>query len=134
MQPPRLHGKALAPRSILLLTALMAALAFPANALAGGFTAHLYVPNKTHQPKVGKWPIKVTATRGAQKLSGTVAYRFFYRGTLVSRQAGGKFTHGVFYNTLVWPKRAVGYTITLQVVVRTHYGTDYLNWWIKVRA
>ncbi len=134
MQPLRLHRKALAPRSVLLLTALIAALAFPANALAGGFTAHLYVPHNTHQPKVGNWRIKVTATRGTQKLSGTVSYRFLFQGAVVSTQSGGKFTHGVFYNTLVWPKRAVGHTITLQVVVRTHYGTDYLNWWIKVRA
>ena len=37
-------------------------------------TARLYAT--THQPKVGNWPIKVTATRGSQKLSGTVNYRF----------------------------------------------------------
>lgn len=134
MQPPRLHGKAFAPRSILLLTALVAALAFPASAPASAFTAHLYVPNNTHTPSVGPWRIKVTAVRGTQKLSGTVSYRFLYQGIVVSTQAGGKFTNGVFYNTLMWPKRAVGHTITLQVVVRTQYGTDYLNWWIKVRA
>ncbi len=134
MQPPRLHRKALAPRTVLLLTAVMAALAFPTSALAGGFTAHLYVPNKTHAPKVGNWRIKVTANRGSQKLSGTVSYRFLFQGTVVSTQPGGPFRNGVFYNTLTWPKRSVGHTITLQVVVKTRYGTDYLNWWIKVRA
>ena len=84
MQPPRLHRKALAPRTVLLLTAVMAALAFPTSALAGGFTAHLYVPNKIHAPKVGNWRIKVTANRGSQKLSGTVSYRFLFQGTVVS--------------------------------------------------
>lgn len=118
--------------SLLALLAALVVMALPATALAGGFTAHLYVPN--HQPKVGRWPIKVTATRGSQKLSGSVSYRFLLNGTQVSKQPGYSFTHGVYYDTLVWPKRAVGHTITLQVVVKTRYGTDYLNWWIKVRA
>lgn len=108
------------------------ALALPATAQAGGFSAHLYAPN--HQPKARKlWPIKVTATRGRQKLSGSVYYRFFYNGTLVSRKRGGKFRHGVWRDTLLWPERAVGPTLRLQVVVSTRYGTDYLDWWIKVR-
>jgi len=107
------------------------ALSVPASALAGGFTAHLYANG--HQPKVGNWPIRVTATRGSQKLSGTVRYRFFYSGQLVSTQAGGHFSHGVWRDYLAWPARAVGHTITLQVVVSTRYGTDYINWWIKVR-
>jgi hypothetical protein len=134
MQPSRLHRKALAPRSVLLLAAVTAALVFPANALAGGFTAHLYAPNNTHRPKVGNWRIKVTATRGTQKLSGSVHYRFFFQGMYIRSEPAGSFKHGVFYNTLTWPKDAIGRTITLQVVVSTHYGTDYLNWWIKVRA
>jgi hypothetical protein len=117
---------------VIALLAALVVMAVPATALAGGFTAHLYVPN--HQPKVGKWPIKVTATRGTQKLSGSVYYRFLLNGTQVSKQPGHSFTHGVYYDTLIWPKRAVGHTITLKVVVRTRYGTDYLNWWIKVRA
>lgn len=119
---------------VLALLAALIVMALPATALAGGFTAHLYVPNNTHQPKVGRWPIKVTATRGSQKLSGSVSYRFLLAGTQVSKQPGHSFTRGVFYDTLIWPKRAVGHTITLQVVIKTRYGTDDLNWWIKVRA
>jgi hypothetical protein len=118
---------------VLALLAALVVMALPATALAGGFTAHLYVPKNTHQPKVGKWPIKVTATRGSQKLSGSVSYRFLLNGTQVSKQPGHSFTRGVYYDTLIWPKKAVGHTITLQVVVKTKYGTDYLNWWIKVR-
>jgi hypothetical protein len=109
----------------------VAALALPASALAGGFTAHLYAPG--HQPTVGSWRIKVTAARGSQQLSGSVNYRFFYQGQVVSHQPGHRFTRGVYYDTLKWPAGAVGHTITLQVVVSTRYGTDYLNWWIKVR-
>ncbi len=114
-----------------LAAAAVITLALPAPALAGGFTARLYAPN--HQPRVGNWRITVTATRGRQKLSGRVDYRFLYQGTVVSRQPGHGFTGGVFRDTLKWPARAIGRTITLQVVVSTRYGTNYLNWWIKVR-
>lgn len=126
-----LNRATVVPRSVLLVTTATVMLAIPAGALAGGFTARLYVP--THQPKVGNWPIKVTATHGSQKLSGNVSYRFLYEGAVVSTQPGKSFTHGVAHDTLIWPARAVGHTITLQVVVKTRYGTDYLNWWIKVR-
>jgi hypothetical protein len=108
------------------------ALALPAGAAAGGFTARL-LDTPTHQPRVGRWSITVTAMRGRQKLSGTVSYQFLYQGQVVSRQPGHGFRRGVYRDTLLWPKRAVGHTITLRIVVRTRYGTDYLNWWIKVR-
>jgi hypothetical protein len=116
---------------VLALLAALVVMAVPATASAGGFTAHLYI--STHQPKVGYQPIKVTATRGSQKLSGSVSYRFLLNGTQVSKQPGHSFTHGVYYDKLKWPQKAVGHTITLQVVVKTKYGTDYLNWWIKVK-
>ncbi len=119
------------PRAILVAAVATLTLAWPAAALAGGFTARLYAPS--HEPKVGTWRIRVTATRGRQRLSGKVSYRFVYHGQVVSRQPGYGFTHGVYYDTLKWPKQAVGHTITLQVVVSTRYGTDYLNWWIRVR-
>jgi hypothetical protein len=121
-------------RLALVGAAAILVLALPASALAGGFTARLYTPGpKHHQPRVGKWRIMVTATRGRQKLSGHVNYRFLYQGQIVSRRPGYPFRHGVYHDTLKWPRAAVGHTITLQVVVSTKYGTDYLNWWIKVR-
>lgn len=66
------HGKSSPRPSRLAVVAviLAAALALPASALAGGFTAHLYA--STHEPRVGLRPIKVTATRGRQKLTGNV--------------------------------------------------------------
>ncbi len=118
-------------RRILPAAVAILAVAWPAAALAAGFTAHLYAP--THQPRVGNMRIKVTATRGRRRLSGTVRYRFLYNGVVVSRQPGGRFRNGVYRDTLTWPRRAVGRTITLQVVVSTRYGTQYLNWWIRVR-
>jgi hypothetical protein len=107
-------------------------LALPGIALAGGFTAHLFLA--THEPKVGIQQVKVTATRGRTKLSGNVNYQFFLGKTMVSHKPGHSFRNGLFRDTLKWPPAAVGHTITLRVVVKTRYGTDYLNWWIRVRA
>lgn len=118
-------------RTRLALLVLVGTLAMPATALAGGFTAKLRIGS--HQPRVGLQPLTVTATKGRQKLSGTVSYRFLWNGMVVGRRPGGHFTHGVYHDKLKWPGKAIGHTITLQVVVKTRYGTDYLNWWIKVR-
>jgi hypothetical protein len=119
-------------RPVVVVVALVAALALPAAAIAGGFTARLIANG--HEPRVGWWPVTITATRGRQKLSGDVYYRFLYNGTVVkSYESGGTFHNGVYHDKLHWPATAVGHTITLQVVVQTRYGTDYLDWWIRVR-
>jgi hypothetical protein len=107
-------------------------LVVPATAFAGGFTADLYASG--HEPRVGRWPIKVTATRGQQKLSGDVDYQFVFQDAVVKREPGYRFRDGVYHDTLTWPRAAVSHTITLRVVVKTRYGTDYLNWWIRVHA
>lgn len=129
---PRRPGspRRLAPRAIVVLLVATVALGLPAGALAGGFTATLYP--SSHTPKVGSWPVKVTATRGRQKLSGSVSYQFLFQGQVVKKEPGHSFRNGVYHDTLQWPKAAIGHTITLQVVVRTRYGTDDLDWWIKV--
>ena len=120
-------------RALLPLVLITGMLALPASALAGGFTAHLFL--STHQPKVGKQPIKVTATRGRTKLSGSVSYLFFLgrSSTRVGRAPGKSFRNGVYRDNLKWPADAIGHTLTMRVVVKTRYGTDNLNWWIKVR-
>lgn len=113
-----------------MVTAL--ALAVPASASAAAFTAHLHAPN--HSPVAGKkWAITVTATHGSAKLSGSVRYQFLYGGTVVGNQKGGSFKHGVFHDTLLFPKRSVGYPLTLRVVVKTRYGTVYIPWTVNVR-
>ncbi|HEX4010697.1 MAG TPA: hypothetical protein VHX62_11835 [Solirubrobacteraceae bacterium] len=120
-------------RRALFALVVAAALALPASALAAGFTAQLSAPN--HRPIANKkWPITVKATRGTTQLAGTVSYRFLSYGTIVHTAKGGSFKHGVFHDTLVWPGEAVGHPLSLQVVVKTRYGTDYLSWWIQVRS
>lgn len=134
MTPVRRSRSRLASIAVAVVTAavITAAVSLPASALAAPpFTAKLFIG--THQPKVGKQPLTVTATRGRQRLSGTVRYQFLYNGLVVGRQPGGSFRNGVYHDTLAWPRKAVGHTIRLQVIVRTRYGTDYLYWWIKVR-
>lgn len=118
---------------ILAAAAATAALALPASALAARpFSAKLIIG--THQPKVGYQPLTVEAWKGTQKLSGTVRYQFLVQGLgVVGREPGGSFRHGVYHDKLKWPGRAVGHTVTVQVIVTTRYGTDYLYWWIKVR-
>jgi hypothetical protein len=116
---------------LLLITAFLAAV--PASALASAVTDHLQAPN--HSPTAGKsWPITVTVTRGSAKLSGSVKYEFLYNGSVVSHQPGHSFKGGVYHDTLKFPDEAVGYSLTLRVIVTTHYGTVDLDWAVKTRA
>jgi hypothetical protein len=117
--------------AIAVIVAIAAAM-LPSAALASAFTAKLTIP--THTPKVGKEKLTVTAVKGSQKLSGTVSYQFLFEGQPVSKQPGGSFKNGVYHDTLLWPAEAVGHKITLQVVVKTKYGTDLLDWWIQVQT
>jgi hypothetical protein len=117
--------------AIAVIVALGAAM-FPGAALASAFTSKLTIP--THTPKVGKEKITVTAVKGSTKLSGTVRYQFLFDGQVVSKQPGGSFKNGVYHDSLIWPAEAVGHKITLQVVVKTKYGTDLLDWWIQVQT
>jgi hypothetical protein len=112
---------------------LVLALVVPASASAAAFTAHLKAPN--HTPTANKlWPITVTATRGQTKLSGSVNYEFLYDGSVVSHQAGHSFKGGVYHDTLKFPSDAVGYPLTLRVIVKTRYGTVDLDWAVKTKA
>jgi hypothetical protein len=117
--------------SLIALSGLVA-LSLPATALAGGFTAHLAAVNHTPIANT-KWRLTVTATRGSQKLSGKVSYRYLYYGVVVGHGVGGKFRNGVWHDAIIWPTRAVGHPLTFQAVVTTRYGTDYRNWWVIVR-
>lgn len=107
------------------------ALALPASASAAGFTARLKAPN--HTPTAGKkWPITVTAKRHRKKLKGSVRYEFLFQGQVVSHQPGHRFKHGAYHDKLLWPGAAIGHKLTLRVVVKTHYGTDRIDWKIRV--
>jgi hypothetical protein len=132
----RRPASSLAPASALRRLAVglvaVAALAVPAGASAASFTAKLSEPS--HTPSVGGQKISVTVTKGKTKLSGSVNYKFLFDGQTVSTQKGHSFKNGLFTDTLLWPKEAIGHKITLDVVVTTKYGTENLDWWIQVKA
>ncbi|HET9123533.1 MAG TPA: hypothetical protein VFN65_01460 [Solirubrobacteraceae bacterium] len=108
------------------------AVAAPPATAAARFTARLHAT--THRPRANtKWRITITATRGRQKLSGTVRYRYLYNGVQVGSSRGGSFRHGVYHDTIIWPSRSIGHPLTFEAVVRTRYGTVDLRWWIRVR-
>ena len=115
-----------------VLVGLAVALALPALASAAPFTARLKAAN--HQPVANKkWPITVTVTRGRAKLSGSVRYEFLFNGAVEAHRPGHSFKHGVYHDSLLFPSEAVGYTLSLRVIVTTRYGTVQLPWWIKAR-
>ena len=68
----------------------------------------------------GFWPIVVTAhTAGGAPVDGIVSYAFLFGGAVVARRPGGHMRGGVFHDRLEFPARAVGYPLTVQVIVRT---------------
>ena len=116
-------------RHLALIVAAVA-LVVPASASAASFTAVLKAPN--HSPTANKpWRITVTAMRGKTKLKGSVSYQFLSHGKVVGHERGRSFKHGVFHETLKFPRRAVGRALTLRVIVKTKYGTVKVPWAFK---
>lgn len=115
-----------------LALALILTLALPGTALAAGFKIKPHILN--HTPTINrKWPVRLTVTRGRTRLSGTVKYEFLFDGTVVSHQAGHKFTHGTYTDTMIFPPKALGEPLTLRILVTVpKYGTEHLDW--KVTA
>jgi hypothetical protein len=109
------------------------ALALPMSASAAPFKAVLHAPNHTPTANVN-WPITVTVTRDSVKLNGSVRYEFISEGKVVAHRPGHSFKHGRYFDTLVFPSEAVGYSLTLRVLVSTKYGTVGLNWAVKTLA
>jgi hypothetical protein len=133
---PRSPGlaSAVSPRGrqgIAVLVVAVGLLIVPAAAVARPFSSTLQAP--THRPHVGPEHIRVTATHNGRGLCGTVRYVYYWKGQQVSQQPGGHFCKGVWKDILRWPGKAVGFHLTLGVVVKTRYGTDYDWWWIQVR-
>jgi len=115
-----------------LALALILALALPGTALAAGFKIRAHIAN--HTPTINrKWPVRLTITRGRTRLSGTVRYEFLFQGSVVSHQAGHKFTHGNYTDTMIFPGQSLGEPLTLRILVTVpKYGTEHLDW--KVTA
>jgi hypothetical protein len=136
-------------RRIPLTAALALALGLPAAAPPAApaeatFVSKLTVPG--HHPKAGKrWPVTVTArTRSGKALRATALYQFLYQGQVVSTQGPTPngpdskrpyhFTGVMHDPSFKWPARAVGYRLTLRVVVRVKgRGKRNLDYWVRVR-
>lgn len=93
------------------------------NALVVGLQAPSTSPKAS-----GLWPITVTAhTASGARVNGTVSYAFLLGGSVVARRPAipGKMRGGVYHDKLEFPPAAVGYPITLEVIVtsRGHRGS-----------
>jgi hypothetical protein len=136
-----------------LLAASALVLAATASASAAPFVATFHAPN--HSPKAGKkWPVTVTAkTKSGRKLHATALYEFVFGGQVMCKEgpdpghpsksdkcaAGRRGSKpwpffGVMHdNTYIWPRRAIGFPLTLRTVVTVKgLGTVNLNWSVKV--
>jgi hypothetical protein len=123
------HSRRTAP---LTLALVVGALALPASALAAAFKVVPHIHN--HTPTANKkWPIALTITKGSKKLSGSVKYEFLFDGSVVSHQAGKKFTDGIYKDELLFPSTAVGNPLTLRIIVATKYGKQNVNWAVNTK-
>jgi hypothetical protein len=105
----------------------------------GSFTTKFTAPGG-HRPKADKnYPIKLTGRKNGKPISGGhIYYQFLYQGQVVACRNVGKpkvpyFKKGVFTDILEWPKRAVGFDLTLRLVVKTKYGVKNVDYKVKVR-
>ncbi len=96
------------------------------------FVARLYAP--THHPRANhRWRIRITArTRGGRALHAEVRYQFLFHGQVVSRQSHYRF-RGTFRDTIVWPRKSIGYPLTFRAVVTTRLGRRNLDYAVRVR-
>jgi hypothetical protein len=140
-------------RTLIVGAAAVGLLVPSSSADAASFVARLKASG--HHPKAGKrWPIRVSArTRSGRPVRAKAYYQFVYGGQVVSTQypnphsrpgrcpgGGGCRTspypfRGSFRDpTIVWPRRAVGFSLTFRVVVKSRgRGTRKLNYAVRVR-
>jgi len=115
-------------------TSTAAASSGRAAVTTGPVHAKLTAPD--HSPKVGKgWPYSVHVTDAqGHPLSGTVKIEFAYGGQVVGTDhpAVHPLRDGVWHDILTFPKEAVGYPLTFQVVVHTSAGSVLLGWPVMV--
>jgi hypothetical protein len=120
--------------------AALAVLAAAPVADAASFVATLKAPG--HHPKAGKkWPITVTArTKSGKAVRAKASYQFVFNGSVVATRYPFKRTSpypfkGSYHDgTFVWPARAVGYKLTLRVVVQSKgRGTKKIDYWVSVK-
>ncbi|HWV87919.1 MAG TPA: hypothetical protein VNZ62_20890 [Capillimicrobium sp.] len=129
--------------TIVVAAGLAAATAAPVS--AAPFVAKLRAPN--HTPKAGgkDWRITVSVrSPSGRPLRATATYQFLYNGQVVASRhpnpghaRSGKRPYafrGSYRDTILWPKRAAGYTLTFRVVVAVRgQGRENLDWRVRVR-
>jgi hypothetical protein len=95
-------------------------------------TVHLQAPSS--EPKSGgKWPITVTAQNASGKpVNGTVSYAFLFGGAVVARRPGGQMKNGIYHDQLEFPAQALGYPLTLEVIVEGEGGRGTTTRAVKV--
>ena len=102
---------------------------------SGALSATLH--GGTHHPIENKnWWITVTATLNGRPVRAHAFYQFLFSGQVVSTQyvtykKNYMFT-GHFRDNLVFPPRAVGYPLTVRVVVQAGGRTVYLPYAVQV--
>ena len=110
--------------------------ATPSAAISSGpLRASLKAPN--HAPIAGRdwaYAVHVTDARG-RPLSGSVKIQFTFGGQVVGTDhpAVHPLRHGVWRDTLTFPKDAVGYPLIFEAVLRTSAGSATLGWPVTVR-
>ena len=109
-----------------------------------------------HHPKANRlWPVTVTCmTSSGKPVRATATYQFIYNGQVVAtrypsphadpkspcsragtcRHSPYPFTGRMRDATFIWPRRSVGFPLTLRVVVRVQgKGSVNLDYAVKVR-
>lgn len=87
---------------------------------AAGPPITLMLQTSSPQPSAtAPWPIVVSAT---PKVNGIVSYAFLFNGSVVSRQPGGRMRDGVYDDKLLFPPRAEGVPLTLEVLLHADDG------------
>ena len=90
----------------------------------------------THHPAVNKnWPITVTVTDLSGKpIAATLQMSVLFSGARVGPIDNGKLYHfvGSHHENITWPKRSIGYLLTLQAVVKAKGKTKKLLWAVSV--
>lgn len=94
-----------------------------AQATSTAIVVHVTYP-RTEPKAGGLWPITVVArTRAGAAVDGDVHYAFLLGSSVVARRPGGRMRGGVYHDRLEFPAEAVGYPITLEVIVEGDGGT-----------
>ena len=105
------------------------------SATSGGLHASFH--GQDHNPRAGQnWNYSVLATDASgNALSGTVETEFAFNGTVVGREspATHPLKNGRLDDILTFPARAVGFPLSVQVVVHTSAGSVTLDWPVKTR-